>query len=167
MKGENEQAFSILENNISNFNWDNDWYNMLITQAYTIGNKAREQKDTTKEQKYFQAGLAAYQKVLDGVAHIKTVPPEIELTRTFEVTPGIALSTGKIEFMSGKPAEAASILKSGLKDDLSDATNREVARYYIVALQQQGQDDKALYDKLIKADPKEKEQIEQLKALKL
>ncbi|MEJ3718841.1 O-antigen ligase family protein [Paenibacillus polymyxa] len=167
MKGENEQAFSILENNISNFKWDNDLYNMLITQAYTIGNKAREQKDTTKEQKYFQAGLAAYQKVLDGVAHIKTVPPEIELTRTFEVTPGIALSTGKIEFMSGKPAEAASILKSGLKDDLSDATNREIARYYIVALQQQGQDDKALYDKLIKADPKEEEQIEQLKALKL
>ncbi|MEB4783683.1 O-antigen ligase family protein [Paenibacillus jamilae] len=165
-KGENEQAFSILENNISNFNWDNDWYNMLITQAYTIGNKAREQKDTAKEQKYFQAGLTAYQKVLDGVAHLKTVPPEIELTRTFEVTPGIALSTGKIEFMSGKPAEAASILKSGLKDDLSDATNREVARYYIAALQQQGQSDEALYDRLIKADPKEKEQIEQLKAEK-
>ncbi|MDH2333425.1 O-antigen ligase family protein [Paenibacillus polymyxa] len=165
-KGEHEQAFSILENNISNFVWDNDWYNMLITQAYTIGNKAHEQKDTAKEQKYFQAGLAAYQKVLDGVAHIKTVPPEIELTRTFEVTPGIALSTGKIEFMSGKPAEAASILKNGLKDDLSDATNREIARYYIVALQKQGQDDKALYDKLIKADPKEKEQIAQLKSEK-
>lgn len=108
-KGEHEQAFSILENNISNFKWDNDWYNMLITQAYSIGDKAREQKDTAKEQKYFQAGLAAYQQVLDGVAHIKTVPPEIQLTRTFEITPGIALSTGKIEFMSGKPAEAASI----------------------------------------------------------
>ncbi|MNW35958.1 O-Antigen ligase [compost metagenome] len=167
MKGENEQAFSILEYNISNFKWDNDWYNMLITQAYTIGNKAREQKDTAKEQKYFQAGLAAYQQVLNGVAHIRTIPPEIELTRTFEVTPGIALSTGKIEFMSGRPAEAANILKNGLKDDLSDATNREVARYYVAALQKQGQNDEALYNKLIQADPKEKEQIEQLKGLKL
>lgn len=166
LKGENEQAFSILENNISNFKFDNDWYNMLITQAYYIGDQARGQKDTAKEQKYFQAGLAAYQQVLDGVAHIKTVPPEIQLTRTFEVTPSIALSTGKIELTSGKPAEAASILKNGLKDDLSDTTNREVARYYIAALQQQGQDDKALYDKLIKADPKEKEQIEQLKSEK-
>lgn len=103
---------------------------------------------------------------MDRVAHIKTLPPEIELPRTFEVTPSIALSTGKIEFMSGKPAEAASILKNGLKDDLSDATNREVARYYVAALQQQGQDDKALYDKLIQADLKEKEQIEQLKSEK-
>lgn len=140
---------------------------MLITQAYTIGNKAREQKDTAKERKYFQAGLAAYQNVLDGVAHLKTIPPEIELTRTFEVTSGIALSTGKIEFMSGKPAEAASILKNGLKDDLSDVTNREVARYYVAALQQQGQDDEVLYNKLIQTDPKEKEQIEKLKSLKL
>lgn len=166
MKGENEQAFSILENNISNFKWDNDWYNMLITQAYSLGDQAREQKDTAKEQQYFQAGLAAYQQVLDGVAHIKTIPHEIQLQRTFEVTPGIALSTGKIEFMSGKLAEAANILKNGLKDDLSDATNREVARYYIAALQKQGQDDKALYDKLTKADPKEKEQIIQLKSEK-
>ncbi len=46
IKGENEQALSILENNISNFRWDNDWYNMLITQAYSLGDKAREQKDT-------------------------------------------------------------------------------------------------------------------------
>jgi predicted negative regulator of RcsB-dependent stress response len=140
---------------------------MLITQAYSLGDKAREQKDTAKERKYFQAGLAAYQQVLDGIAHIKTVPPEIQLTRTFEVTPSIALNAGKIEFMSGKPAEAANILKNGLKDELSDATNREVARYYVAALQQQGQNDEALYNKLIQADPKEKDQVEQLKALKL
>lgn len=162
-KGNNDKAFAILENNRANFNWDLDWYNLLITQAFEFGNKARLAKDTAKEQKYFQAGLAAYQQVLDGVAHIKTIPPEIQLTRTFEVTPSIALSAGKIEFMSGKSAEAASILKNGLKDDLSDATNREVTRYYIAALQKQGQDDKALYDKLIQADPKEKELINELK----
>lgn len=162
-KGNNDKAFAILENNRANFTWDLDWYNLLITQAFEFGNKARLAKDTAKEQKYFQAGLAAYQQVLDGVAHIKTIPPEIQLTRTFEVTPSIALSAGKIEFMSGKSAEAASILKNGLKDDLSDATNREVTRYYIAALQKQGQDDKALYDKLIQADPKEKELINELK----
>lgn len=165
-RGNNDKAFAILEDNRANFNWDLDWYNFLITQAFEFGNEAQLAKDTAKEQRYFQAGLAAYQQVLNGVAYLKTIPPEIELTRTFEVTPGIALSTGKIEFMLGKPAEAASILKNGLKDDLSDATNREVARYYIAALQQQGQNDEALYDKLIKADPKEKEQIEQLKAEK-
>ncbi|MEK4734060.1 O-antigen ligase family protein [Paenibacillus sp. FSL L8-0641] len=162
-KGNNDKAFAILENNRANFIWDLDWYNLLITQAFEFGNKARLAKDSAKEQKYFQAGLAAYQQVLDGVAHLKTIPPEIQLIRTFEVTPSIALSAGKIEFMSGKPSEAAIILKNGLKDDLSDATNREVTRYYIAALQKQGQDDKALYDKLIQADPKEKELINELK----
>ncbi|WP_342434539.1 O-antigen ligase family protein [Paenibacillus sp. FSL H7-0442] len=162
-KGNNDKAFAILENNRANFTWDLDWYNLLITQAFEFGNKARLAKDSAKEQKYFQAGLAAYQQVLDGVAHLKTIPPEIQLIRTFEVTPSIALSAGKIEFMSGKPAEAAIILKNGLKDDLGDATNREVTRYYIAALQKQGQDDKALYDKLIQADPKEKELINELK----
>ncbi|MEK5140641.1 O-antigen ligase family protein [Paenibacillus sp. FSL M7-0134] len=162
-KGNNDKAFAILENNRANFTWDLDWYNLLITQAFEFGNKARLAKDSAKEQKYFQAGLAAYQQVLDGVVHLKTIPPEIQLTRTFEVTPSIALSAGKIEFMSGKPAEAAIILKNGLKDDLSDATNREVTRYYIAALQKQGQDDKALYDKLIQANPKEKELINELK----
>lgn len=110
--------------------------------------------------------MSAYQRILDGMAHLKTLPPTQLTGRPFEITPSIALNAGKIQFVSGKPAEAANILKNGLRDDLSDATDREVARYYIAALQKQGQDDKALYDKLIKADPKEKEQIAQLKSEK-
>ncbi|MGW8443652.1 O-antigen ligase family protein [Paenibacillus sp. S33] len=165
-KGNNDKAFAILENNRANFNWDLDWHNLLITQAFEFGNKARLAKDTVHEKKYFDAGMSAYQRILDGMAHLKTLPPTQITGRSWEITPSIALNAGKIQFVSGKPAEAASILKNGLKDDLSDATNREVARYYIAALQQQGQDDKALYDKLIKADPKEKEQITQLKSEK-
>ncbi|WP_025720492.1 O-antigen ligase family protein [Paenibacillus sp. 1-18] len=163
-KGNNDKAFAILENNRTNFNWDLDWHNLLITQAFEFGNKARLANDTANEKKYFDAGMSAYQRILDGMAHLKTLPPTQFTGRPWEITPSIALNAGKIQFVTGKYAEAASILKNGLKDDLSDSTNREVARYYIVALQKQGQDDKALYDKLIKADPMEKEQIAQLKS---
>jgi O-antigen ligase len=165
-KGNTDKAFAILENNRANFNWDLDWHNLLITQAFEFGNKARLEKDTAHEKKYFEAGMSAYQRILDGMAHLKTLPPTQLTGRPFEITPSIALNAGKIQFVSGKPAEAANILKNGLKDDLSDATNREVTRYYIAALQKQGQDDKVLYAKLIKADPKEKEQIAQLKSEK-
>lgn len=162
-KGNYDKAFAILENNRANFNWDLDWHNLLIAQAFEFGNKARLANDTTNEKKYFDAGMSAYQRILNGIAHLKTLPPTQITGRPWEITPSIALNAGKIQFVTGKLAEAANILKNGLKDDLSDATNREVARYYIAALQKQGQDDKALYDKLIKADPKEKEQITQLK----
>ncbi|MEC0183429.1 O-antigen ligase family protein [Paenibacillus peoriae] len=165
-KGNNDKAFAILENNRTNFNWDLDWHNLLITQAFEFGNKARLANDTANEKKYFDAGMSAYQRILDGMAHLKTLPPTQFTGRSWEITPSIALNAGKIQFVTGKYAEAANILKNGLKDDLSDATNREVARYYIAALQKQGQDDKALYDKLIKADPMEKEQIAQLKSEK-
>ncbi|WP_226000464.1 O-antigen ligase family protein [Paenibacillus sp. BJ-4] len=165
-KGNSDKAFAILENNRTNFNWDLDWHNLLITQAFEFGNKARLANDTANEKKYFDAGMSAYQRILDGMAHLKTLPPTQFTGRSWEITPSIALNAGKIQFVTGKYAEAASILKNGLKDDLSDSTNREVARYYIAALQKQGQDDKALYDKLIKADPMEKEQIAQLKSEK-
>lgn len=48
-KGNNDKAFAILENNRANFNWDLDWHNLLITQAFEFGNKARLAKDTANE----------------------------------------------------------------------------------------------------------------------
>ncbi|MNJ78814.1 hypothetical protein D3C77_766650 [compost metagenome] len=72
----------------------------------------------------------------------------------------MTLSAGKIQFMLNQPAEAAKILKLGVRDDLTDLTNREIARWYLVALIKNGDNDQALYDKLLQIDPTEGRSIE-------
>ncbi|MFM9280000.1 O-antigen ligase family protein [Paenibacillus jiagnxiensis] len=167
LKNDNEKAFEILQDKISNYKWDITWYSNLIQQAFTLGYQAREQSDTAKQQQYFEAGLNAYQQVLDGIAHINSLPKSIMIAKQFNVTPEIALNTGKIQFMSNKPAEAVATLQPLLNEDLSNATNKEIARYYVAATQKQGQVDQAWYDKLIQGDANEKQQVDDLVTLKL
>ncbi|WP_046216448.1 O-antigen ligase family protein [Paenibacillus wulumuqiensis] len=160
--GDTDQAFNVMVDNIPKYKWDISWYEGVISQAYILGNQAYEKKDKAAEQKYFQAGLQAYQEVLDGMQYLTTLPEGQLQGREFDVTPKIALSIGQIQLMQGKNADAAATLKRGLKDDLNDETNRQVARYYLAALKKEGQNDQAIYDKLIAIDAKEKEQIDQL-----
>lgn len=157
--GKSDVAFDLLVNSIPKYKWDIEWYEGVITQAYALGNQAYEKKDTAAQEKYFNAGLNAYKEVQAGVEYLKTLPTGQLQGRAFAVTPTIALNIGKIQLMQGKTADAASTFKLGLADDLNDQTNREVARYYLAALKKDKQNDQAIYDKLIKIDAKEKEQI--------
>lgn len=164
---EHEKSFEILKSNLANFRWDIQWYEDLIAESFTLGNEAYTSQNTEKMKEYFNTGMSAYQQVLEGIDYIKLLPKGQYQGRAFEVTPSIALNVGKIQFMSNKPGESAAILQPRLNEDLSDATNKEIARYYVAATQKQGQLDQVWYDKLIQADAKEKQQIEDLTALKL
>ncbi|MNW10268.1 hypothetical protein D3C71_2074500 [compost metagenome] len=62
--------------------------------------------------------------------------------------------------MYGQIQKAISILKPALSQDFADATNREIARWYLAALTKTGSEDQAIYDSLIAADPAEAAQIE-------
>ena len=83
----------------------------------------------------------------------------------FDLTQPMILNAGKMQYMLNEAAKAAEILKLGIKDDLADATNKEIARWYLAALQKTGGSDQAVYDKLIKIDPSEKDSISQLAGL--
>lgn len=60
---------------------------------------------------------------------------------------------------------AATILKGGIAEDLTDATNREIARWYLAALTKDGQQDQAIYDNLIAVAPNEADEIKQIAEL--
>lgn len=62
--------------------------------------------------------------------------------------------------MSGQLQNAIGTLKLGLSDDFTNATNREIARWYLAALKKSNNEDQTVYDKLIAADPAEAAQIE-------
>ncbi|WP_028591720.1 O-antigen ligase family protein [Paenibacillus massiliensis] len=162
LKNDNAKVFEILENTIPHYNWDINWYNNLIAHAYYLGNQAKEQQNTAAEEKYFAAGLNAYQRILEGVKHIEALPEGQLSGRAFGVTPDIALNIGKIQFISGQATEATTLLQGFLNEDLSNATNKEIARYYVAATQKLGQADQVWQDRLIQADPEEKQLLEQL-----
>ncbi|GGJ00977.1 O-antigen ligase family protein [Paenibacillus hunanensis] len=164
--GESDKAFALLVDSTPKYKWDISWYEGVIAQAYVLGNQAYQSKDTAAEQKYFQAGLNAYQQVLDGIQYLTTLPEGQLQGREFDVTPKIALGVGEIYLMQGETAQAVDVLKKGVRDDLSDATNKQAAIYYLAALKQEGQADKAVYDKVIAADPKAKEQIDAIASQK-
>ena len=163
LKGQSDLAWAVYRDNADKFNWDIDWYDALISRSQTLATTAYEQKNEAKAQEYLTAGLEAYKHVVDGVEHLKTLPPEQLQGRPFSVTPAIALNAGKLQVLSGDHDTAAATLKLGLSEDYSDTTNREVARWYLAALKKAGAAvDQPVYDKLIAADPAEAAAIDTL-----
>ncbi|WP_334072106.1 O-antigen ligase family protein [Paenibacillus sp. A14] len=161
-KGEYDKAYEVLKDNAHRYVYDQDWYEKLIAQSFELGHQALGKAAADQKDKYFRSGLAAYQHVVDGVEHLKTLPKGQMQGGAFAVTPTMALNAGKMQYMMNQPAEAAAILKQGLGPDLNDSTNKEIASWYLAALQKSGGNDQALYDQLIQLDPSEKETIDNL-----
>ncbi|GIO70017.1 O-antigen ligase family protein [Paenibacillus cookii] len=162
LKNENDKAFETLVANAPKFNWDIEWYEKMITQGYELGYTALGQGDTAAKEKYFKAGIAAFEKVQAGLKHLATLPKGQMAGRPFSNSPVMILDAGKMYYMTNQLDKAAETLKMGIAQDFSDPTNREIAHWYIAALMKQGSNDQAVYDQLVKADPTEKESIEKL-----
>ncbi len=162
LKNENDKAYEILVANAPKFNWDIEWYENMITQSFELGYTALGQGDTPAKEKYFKSGIAAFEKVQAGLKHLATLPKEQMAGRPFSNSPVMILDAGKMYYMTNQLDKASETLKMGIAQDFSDATNREIAHWYIAALMKQGSNDQAVYDQLIKADPTEKESIEKL-----
>lgn len=165
LKGDTEQAYALQKEYANNYIWDMDWYETLISRSFDLGYQALGQGDTAKKESYFTTGLNAYQHVVDGVEHLKTLPEGQLQGKPFELTPTMTLNAGKMKYMLNDSAGAAMILKGGIAEDLSDATNREIARWYLAALTKDGQQDQAVYDKLIAVAPNEANEIKQIAEL--
>ncbi|RRJ62210.1 polymerase [Paenibacillus oralis] len=164
-KGENGKAYAILRDNANRYTYDMDWYEQLIVQSYELGYQALGEQDIAKKDEYFKSGLAAYQHVIQGVEHLKTLPEGQLQGDPFEITQPMVLNAGKMAYMLNDSAKAAEIFKVGIKDDLNDDTNHEIALWYLAALQKNGTTDQALYDRLLQVDPNEKEEIDKISKL--
>ncbi|NMI03861.1 O-antigen ligase family protein [Paenibacillus sp. SZ31] len=165
LKDHNEQAYNLQKDYADNYIWDMDWYEILISRSFDLGYQALGQGVVAKKESYFSSGLEAYQHVVEGVEHLKTLPEGQLQGKPFELTSTMILNAGKMKYMSNDAAGAASILKGGIAEDLTDATNREIARWYLAALTKEGQQDQAIYDKLIAVAPNEADEIKQIAAL--
>lgn len=160
--GESEKAYDILKDNAIRYTYDQAWYEQLIVESYELGYQAHQHGAVEARDKYFFTGFQAYNHVVQGVEHLKTLPKGQLQGNPFAVTQNMVLYAGKMQFMLGKSAEAAEILKQGLPQDLNNPDNREIVRWYLAAVQVSGGSDQAVYDQLIQIDPAEKELLEQI-----
>ncbi|MBR2566748.1 MAG: O-antigen ligase family protein [Paenibacillus sp.] len=165
LKGEVDQAYALRKEYADHYIWDMAWYEQFISRSFDLGYQAIGQGDLTKKKSYFSSGLAAYQHVVDGVEHLKTLPEGQLQGQPFEVTPTMILNAGKMKYMLNDSSEAAAILKKGIAEDLNDVTNREIARWYLASLKRDFQLDEALYNKMIAISPGEADEIKKIAEL--
>ncbi|WP_249900988.1 O-antigen ligase family protein [Paenibacillus sp. PK3_47] len=120
LKGQSDLAFAVYSDNAYKFNWDIDWYEALISRAQALAAAANIQNDDTKKQEHLTKGLETYNHVLEGIEHLKTLPPEQLQGRPFSVTPTIALNAGKLQQLAGDNEASAAALKLGFNDSYAD-----------------------------------------------
>lgn len=132
--------------------WNIDWYSSLISRSFDLGQAAYAQQDNEDRLENMKAGFAV------GLLAYNHVLADNELSKT--LAPDVKLKVGKMHYMSGQLQNAVSILKPAISQDFADATNREIARWYLAALTKTGGEDQAIYNSLIAADPAEAAQIE-------
>ncbi|UQZ32825.1 polymerase [Paenibacillus sp. PK3_47] len=163
--------------------WETDWYSAVIgrsfelgyqayeraQQAYSLGQQELGDQETTNKQRYFKTGLDAYAHLNTDLNELQTRSgTEQQQEQLLTLTPAIRLNAGKILYLSGQLQAAADTLEPRVSDDYADAMNREMARWYLAALQRhQGIQDQAVYNQLLAADPEEAVKIEQIVNMKL
>ncbi|NUU62949.1 O-antigen ligase family protein [Paenibacillus agri] len=161
--GFNENYADLLNNNNL---WEMDWYGTLISRTYDQGLAAFKGDDEDNMEANLNFGLQAYNQILADLEYWNTLPPEKLEGKQLTIPPAITLNAGKMKMITGKLQDAAATLKSGLSEDYSDATNREIARWYLAALKRANADlDQTIYDKLLAADPAESAQVDTAAAL--
>ncbi|KOP66242.1 polymerase [Bacillus sp. FJAT-18019] len=165
MNQQQEQAYEVLIQNAPKFNWDIEWYEDIILQGYELGMNALGTGDHAKKEEYFKHATDAFAKVQEGIQHLTTLPEGQLQGNPFENTPDMILHTGKMHYMMNQPDQAAQVLKIGISDDLSSPTTQEIVRWYLAALQKQGQNDEALLGNLKQVDPDAEQSIRQLAEL--
>jgi hypothetical protein len=161
-KGKLTDALKLINENVPNFVWDINMYDKQIALDFELGNQARMQKNYTAMDSYWGQCLEIYNTVLEKMKQLSTLPKEISQGRPFYVTPNISFAIGQIDYIHENYASASDILKQGITDQWNDPVNRNIASWYLAALQKQGKSDQAMYDKLVAADPNQKGQIQTL-----
>jgi hypothetical protein len=172
LKGQLQQAAELAVAQLAEFPWDITMYEAAIDLKVQLGNAARLANNQQAMDSNWNSALELNNTVLSRVEALKSLPKEQNQGNAFGVTDKIALSLSQIRYFKGDFAGTANMLKPYVKtgefdraDQLGEAaraTQLNVARWYLAALQKQNMNDQPLYDKLMAADPNEKKMLEDL-----
>ncbi|MCM3747654.1 O-antigen ligase family protein [Paenibacillus pasadenensis] len=168
------EAIKIVNDGLTKFPWDIRFYEMGIKQYADLGLQEKNSQTGTFQDQWNQAALL-YKEILDRKEKLKLLPKEQLQGRPFDITTTGRQALAQIDYYSGRYAEAVEMLKPTLGDALvpqnemeevvaAAATSRSAIRYYLASLEKLGQNDPALKEKLVQADPNEEALLKELTA---
>ena len=153
-----QEIYDVYDTNKFRYPWDINWYEELMSISVRLASVSLT--DQTLKDKYIGTVMESLKHVEDGIEYLKTLPEEQFQGRTFEITPKVALHAGQAYFMNGQTQEAYDIMKSHLQEDLTDATNLELMRWYLASAEKLGLADDANFAKITEMNPDEAQSIQ-------
>ncbi|AJY74608.1 O-antigen ligase family protein [Paenibacillus beijingensis] len=156
-----ENAIASLEEGISKFPWDIDFYETTIQEYYDAGNREKPSNPDQSAAKWNRA-TELYNIIVERTEQLKALPPEQLQGRRFDVSPAVRLIIAQIQYANKDFSSAIETLNPAISDNLQEQSNRVIVRYYLAALHATGKNDEDLQTKLIAADIQEKGLLEAL-----
>ena len=155
------EAMDTLEEGISKFQWDINFYEAAIME-YAVYGQEIQASDPTAADRYWSRGMALYEEVLRRMDMLRNLPEEQLQGRNFQVTPFLRQAVGQIHYARGEYEEAVRMLEPLKDEDMGDPYIRIGIRYYLAALDRLGQSDETLMNRLLEADKNEGEKLDAL-----
>ena len=157
-----EYAINLITTALKRYPWDISLYERKIKLCIELGMLARDRDEIEMMNVYWDEAINTFnqvtQKKKENEANIEFHNTYWDFTNKFEV----AISLSHIHMLRGNFSESSTILKDLVSDDMSDAENREVIRWYLASLFLQGKEDKELLKKLVEVDSQAEKRIKDL-----
>ncbi|MFC5531038.1 O-antigen ligase family protein [Cohnella yongneupensis] len=160
--GDKQLAVNSLDLAIQHYPYELSYYEQSIIDRYNLWKEAYDRSDRASMESESKKIADIYGQVQEQVKKLQELPKAIIINRAYMVTPNMRLNVGKLAFYEEKYEVAASELKQGLMEQLTGAVDQEIARYYLASIRKLGQDDDALYQKLVAANSNEASQLQAL-----
>jgi tetratricopeptide (TPR) repeat protein len=164
--GKLNEALVVTEKSLKNNSWGinikpggPNWYERAIGLYSELGERARTDNNKEMNITLWNRAIETYRHVIAQKESLKSLPAGQMQGEPFDVTPGMSLAIGKVfaERQDYKGAVDALRLNVGIQSDTP--TTRMVVRWYLAALQKQGQNDQQTYDAYTAKFPEEKAEI--------
>ncbi|MCS7462098.1 O-antigen ligase family protein [Paenibacillus doosanensis] len=158
-----DQALTIADEALGRFPWDQTMYERAMGLRFQLSEKERlEHHDQAAAKRHRTLGTELFRQFLLKRKQLDDMPKTINLGKSFEVTPAMAISTGQMLYIEGQYTEAAAALKLGMDGRLEEPIQQAIARWYLAALARAGKADQELLGKLIEQNKEEQNLLEQL-----
>jgi hypothetical protein len=157
------EAYALTNESLIMFPWNIAYYENNLQLSVQLIAQEIQTRQYVHAGQYIQTSISTYQKLNKQIEHLGTLPEGQLQGQSFLTTPTIELNAAKAYYLGKDYKTAEAILKPLVSiDKLSDKTYREIARWYLVSLLKQDQDDADIYMQLTSSDTNENILIQEL-----
>lgn len=152
-----DEALKAVEIGLKYFPWEISFYERAMILHYQIGKYQIEDQP-----EHESSIIALYENILKKQAHLDSLPEAQLRGRAFELSKDMALILGEIYEKRGEYENAVQVIEPLLDRSLQEDVDVALARFYLAAKLQLGQEDRELYEQIEKHHPELIRQIQNL-----